>query len=91
MLTAETSCSIEKLEGPAKIFGNSVGEHTDVSFEECGEKCLKVGNCYSFAYHELNKKCFLKDEMHNASSPIRNKNKNWFSAFLSGNCPKGIS
>ena len=83
-------CSIQKLEGPVEVYGYSVGEADDVTYVECGERCLQNAKCFSFAYNEINKKCFLKDQKHTSSSLLRSKNTKYFSAYLSGNCEKGI-
>ena len=77
------------MKGPVQDYGFSVGDLENVTFEECGEKCLQNEKCFSFAYNEWKNKCFLKDKKHNASSPIRNKNDKWYSAYLSGDCEKG--
>ena len=91
MILAEQTCSINKLEGPVQVYGFSVGDLENVTFEECGKKCLKNEKCFSFAYNDFSKKCFLKDKKHNATSQIRKKNEIYFSAYLSGSCEKGIS
>ena len=87
-IIVEASC-IKKLEGPVTVFGAPVGALEDSTFKECGEKCIQNEECFSLAYNEWTKQCFLKDKKHTTSSPIKNKNTKWFSAYKTEDCGKG--
>ena len=78
---------IEKLPGPATLFGDPVGKIEGVTFEECYEKCLQNEQCRSLVYGEKKKNCLFKSQNHTASSAIKYKSSAWFSAYKV--CGKG--